>query len=223
MESRYLFITILIIVLLVESLLVVPEVWGPGKRFLAAVLPALVIDYTNIDRNSNQKAPLKINYLLTKAAELKALDMATRSYFSHQGPKGETPWSWLDKVGYKYVYAGENLALDFYEPSELNRAWMNSLKHRENILDKNFTDIGVGLARGKFEGRDSVFIVQFFGSTQESLAERARVSQTPLRFKRTSLVSAAIGLSDGILVPLREISLPVLRFFGYPIIKGKII
>lgn len=223
MKSRYLVIIILVIVLLAESLLVVPEIWGPGKRFVAAVLPALVIDYTNIDRSSNQKVSLKINPLLTKAAELKALDMANRSYFSHQGPKGEAPWSWLDKVGYKYVYAGENLALNFYESSELNQAWMNSLKHRENILDKNFTDIGVGVAQGKFEGRDSVFIVQFFGSTQESLLERAKMSQTLPRFKRTNLISAAIGLSDGVLVKLRLISLSTLHLLGFPQINGQII
>ncbi len=222
MKPRYL-ILILIIVFFAESFLVVPEVWGPGKRFLAAVLPALIVDYTNIDRRADQKGPLNVNPLLTKAAELKALDMATRSYFSHQGPKGETPWSWFDKVGYKYVYAGENLALNFYESSEVNQAWMNSPKHRENILDKNFTDIGIGMALGKFEGRDSVFIVQFFGSTQESLTKQAKMSQTLPRFKHTSLVSAAVGLSDGVLIKLRSISLPVIHFFGYPTINGQII
>lgn len=222
MKLRYL-VLILIIVFFAESFLVVPEVWGPGRRFLAAVLPALVVDYTNIDRRSDQKGPLTVNPLLTKAAELKARDMATRSYFSHQGPKGETPWSWFDKVGYQYVYAGENLALNFYESSEVNQAWMNSPKHRENILDRNFTDIGVGMALGKFEGRDSVFIVQFFGSTQESLVEQAKMSQILPRFKRTSFVSAAVGLSEGVLIRLRVISLPALRSFGYPTINGRII
>ncbi|MCX6712280.1 MAG: CAP domain-containing protein, partial [Candidatus Vogelbacteria bacterium] len=109
MKLRYL-IVILVALFLAESLLVVPEVWGPGKRFMAAVLPALVVDYTNTDRTNDQKQPLKINPLLAQAAQLKADDMAKRSYFSHEGPKGEAPWSWLDKVGYKYVYAGENLA-----------------------------------------------------------------------------------------------------------------
>ena len=143
MNFRYL-VAILAFVFLVESLLVAPEVWGPGRRFLAAVLPALVVDQTNTDRISEKKPPLQINPLLAKAAQLKAEDMAKRSYFSHEGPSGETPWTWFDKVGYKYVYAGENLALDFYDSSEVNRAWLNSPKHRANILAKNFTDIGVG-------------------------------------------------------------------------------
>lgn len=221
MKFHYLAI-ILLIVFLAEALLVVPEVWGPGQRFMAAVLPALLVDYTNVDRTNDKKAPLQINPLLTKAAELKAKDMASRSYFSHEGPDGEAPWVWFDKVNYKYVYAGENLALNFFESSEVNQAWMNSLKHRENILGENFTDIGVGLARGKFEGRDSVFIVQFFGSTKESLANK---NKTPIKlgFHRSNVLSAAIGLSDGLLIKLRSASLKTLQLFGYQTPKGQII
>lgn len=222
MNFRYLAL-ILTLIFLVEALLVVPEIWGPGRRFMAAILPALVVDYTNIDRTTEQKPPLQINPLLATAAQLKAEDMAKRSYFSHEGPKGETPWLWFDKVGYEYVYAGENLALDFYDSGEVNRAWMNSPKHRENILDKNFTDIGIGLASGKFNGRDSLFIVQFFGSTEESLAKQNKTTTIKPGFKRTNFLSAAIGLSDELLVKLRLASLSLFRLFGYQKINGKII
>jgi hypothetical protein len=221
MNFRYL-IVILVVLFLAEALLVVPEVWGPGKRFMAAVLPALVVDYTNVDRTNDKKAPLQINPLLTKAAQLKAEDMASRSYFSHEGPEGEAPWDWFDKVGYKYVYAGENLALDFFESSEVNKAWMNSPKHRENILGEKFTDIGIGLANGQFEGKDSVFIVQFFGSTEESLARRDK-APIKLGFRRANVLSAAIGLSDGILTKMRYVSLKTLQLFGYKTTNGKII
>ena len=221
MKPRYL-IAILIIVFLVESLLAVPEVWGPGKHFMAAVLPSLVVDYANTDRANAQTSTLQINPLLTQAAQLKANDMAARSYFSHQGPAGEAPWTWLDHVGYKYVYAGENLALDFYDSSEVNQAWMNSPKHRENILDKNFTDIGVGMAEGQLAGRDSIFIVQFFGSTQDSLAKQAKTPAT-LGFRRANVLLSAVSLSDKILTRLRSISLPFFRRLGLPKVNGKII
>jgi len=216
-------VVVLVVLFLTESLLIVPEVWGPGQRFLAAVLPALVVDQTNIDRVSEKEPPLQINPLLAKAARLKAEDMAERSYFSHEGPNGEAPWIWLDKVGYKYIYAGENLALNFYESSEVNQAWMNSPKHRENILDKNFTDIGIGLANGKFEGRDSVFIVQFLGSTENSLAQQEKLPTAKLGFRRTNVLSAAIGLSDGILTKLRAVSLTILHSLGYSVARGRII
>ncbi|MFA5000711.1 MAG: CAP domain-containing protein [Candidatus Paceibacterota bacterium] len=144
------------------------EIWGPSRRFLGAILPALVVDYANLDRAVEKKLPLQTNVLLTQAAQLKAEDMAKRSYFSHEGPDGEAPWIWLDRVGYKYVYAGENLALNFYDSGQVNQAWLNSFQHRANIMNKNFTEIGVGSATGQFEGRNSVFIVQFFGSTKTS-------------------------------------------------------
>ena len=223
MNWRYL-VAILVLIFLAESLLVVPEVWGPGRRFLAAVLPSLVVDYTNTDRTTEQKPPLQINPLLAQAAQLKAEDMAKRAYFSHEGPEGEAPWVWFDQVGYKYIYAGENLALNFYDSSEVNRAWLNSPKHRANIMDENFTDIGVGSATGFFEGRESVFVVQFFGSTEESLAKRSTVSaQTKVGFKSTNILSATIGLSDGVLTKLRTGSLFILQRFGYQSISGKII
>ena len=222
MNFRYLAV-ILTLVFLAESLLVVPEVWGPGRRFLSAVLPALVVDLTNVDRTNERKLPLQINPLLTKAAQLKAEDMAKRSYFSHEGPGGETPWSWLDEVGYQYVYAGENLALNFYDSNEVNRAWLNSPKHRDNILAKNFTDIGVGIANGKFREQNSIFIVQFFGSTKESLAQQIKTPIVSPGFKRTNILSAAIGLTNGLPSRLRALSLPIIHQLGYPTINGKII
>ena len=223
MNWRYL-VLILLLVFSIETLLVVPEVWGPGRRFMAAVWPAVVIDYANVDRTSAQTAPLQVNAFLTKAAQLKAEDMARRSYFSHNGPTGEAPWFWFDQVGYKYVYAGENLALDFYDSNEVNQAWLASPKHRANIMDKNFTDIGVGLATGKFEGQDRVFIVQLFGSTEASLAKRDQLAKVPLGFKRANVLSAAIGLSDNVLSELRALSLSFFNYFGcLPIKNSQII
>ncbi|MFA5319159.1 MAG: hypothetical protein WC387_02205, partial [Candidatus Paceibacterota bacterium] len=61
------------------------EIWGPSRRFLGAILPALVVDYANLDRAVEKKLPLQTNVLLTQAAQLKAEDMAKRSYFSHEG------------------------------------------------------------------------------------------------------------------------------------------
>ncbi|MCX6713807.1 MAG: CAP domain-containing protein, partial [Candidatus Vogelbacteria bacterium] len=107
--------------------------------FLSSVLPAVLVDYANGDRLSQNVIPLRINSLLSEAAQLKAEDMANRGYFSHDGPNGEKPWTWLDRVGYDYASAGENLAVDFLDSKEINEAWMNSPKHKENIL-KNLSN-----------------------------------------------------------------------------------
>jgi len=206
----------------VGGFLVAPEVWGPGRQFLAAVLPSLVIDHANKDRSATEVQPLQNNPLLTQAAQLKAEDMAKRSYFAHEGPSGETPWFWLDQVGYKYVYAGENLAINFFDSFEVNRAWMSSPKHRANILDQRFTDIGVGMANGQFEGRNAIFIVQFFGSTKESLATPS-AGKISVLGGRGRLLSAVAGVTDSLTSFGRNWSLKVLNLFGYPTTTGRII
>jgi hypothetical protein len=101
--------------------------------------------------------------LLEAAARAKAEDMAAKSYFAHTSPEGRTPWYWLDLVGYKYAYAGENLAVDFDDSTDVTNAWMNSPGHRANIMSERYTEIGIATARGSFEGHPTVFVVQFFG------------------------------------------------------------
>lgn len=214
------FAAILFVVLSAEALVLVPEFWGPGRSFMAAILPSLVVDYANNDRLKIKEPGLKTSLLLTKAAELKASDMARRGYFSHTGPLGESPWTWLDKVGYSYVYAGENLAVNFFDSADVHRAWMNSPDHRDNLLDKKFNEVGVGIAQGKFEGRDSLYVVQFFGSTEETLTlTRSKVSG----IGEYRLLSAVNVLASNFLDFNKILFLPLLEFFGYQKLNGKII
>lgn len=132
-------------------------------KLLATVLPSVLTFLTNEKRQDNDAPPLVENELLKKAAEQKAQDMATLGYFAHTSPEGKTPWYWLDQVGYRYAYAGENLAVNFFESSDVEEAWMNSPTHRANIVRKDFTEIGIGVARGQYQGRSTVFVAQFFG------------------------------------------------------------
>ncbi len=220
MKSWYLF-AILALVVLIEALVVVPVVSNPGRRFLAAVLPSVVINYANTDRQQAREITLKENPLLAKAATEKALDMAARGYFSHVGPKGETPWTWLDKVGYDYVYAGENLAVNFFDSGDVHRAWMNSPAHRENILDKRFTEVGIGTAPGKFNGRDSLYVVEFFGSTGTSLSLAS--STQIISQNNSSLLSAVASIPNGVLSLNRRFILSLLVLLGYDLPSGKII
>ena len=132
-------------------------------KFLAEVLPAVLENLTNQERAQNNINPLKENALLDKAAEEKAQDMAKNGYFAHTSPEGKTPWYWFDQVGYNYIYAGENLAVNFFESNDVAQAWMNSPTHRANILKSDYTEIGIGVARGVYEGRDTVFVAQLFG------------------------------------------------------------
>ncbi len=133
-------------------------------KFLASVLPGVLATLTNEERALNDAPPLVENDLLKAAAQMKAEDMATRGYFAHTSPDGKTPWYWLNQVGYRFLAAGENLAVNFFESDDVGRAWMNSPTHRANIVKKDFTEIGIGVADGVYEGRHTVFVAQFFGT-----------------------------------------------------------
>lgn len=142
--------------------------WGTNiyikkNDMTAAVLPAVLVDLTNNSRTANNELALLRNPVLDKAAELKAKDMALNGYFAHTSPSGITPWHWFSEVGYSFVYAGENLAIDFTESVDVENAWMNSPTHRKNILNENFTEIGIATTDGFFEGKPTTFVVQMFG------------------------------------------------------------
>ncbi len=159
-------LAVLFVIIFVQIFALIGMLAPVGKRtsMLASVLPAVLTSITNSERLQNNAGPLTQNDLLQKAAQLKAEDMSERGYFAHTDPDGNLPWYWLNRVGYVYSYAGENLAVNFFDSKDVADAWMLSPAHRANIVKKNFTEIGIGVAHGMFEGNDTVFVVQFFGT-----------------------------------------------------------
>ena len=141
-----------------------------------------IVSLTNQKRAENGLPPLSFNGQLATAASQKAGDMFANNYWAHNSPAGKTPWSFISAAGYKYVYAGENLARDFSDASAVVNAWMNSPSHKENILDKNFREIGVAVADGKLDGHEGILVVQMFGSaiSQAATPSLAKASPTPV-------------------------------------------
>jgi len=131
---------------------------------VAAVVAADVVALTNENRTDDGLPALSTNALLTEAAQEKADDMAAHSYYAHVSPDGKSPLYWLQKVGYKYLNAGENLVIDRTTSEQVVDAWMASPDHRENILRPQFTQIGVGVAEGEYQGIKTTFVVQEFGT-----------------------------------------------------------
>ncbi|OGG51389.1 hypothetical protein A2704_03405 [Candidatus Kaiserbacteria bacterium RIFCSPHIGHO2_01_FULL_54_36b] len=157
---------LLIIVILIVALFCVSAIQTLVIRGnqAASVVSAVLVDLANGDRVSNSVGGLTINPQLVAAAQAKADDMAKRGYFAHSSPEGYDSWHWFKKVGYQFSYAGENLAVDFVDSADVERAWMNSPTHRGNLLDPHFTEIGIATAEGVFEGRPTTFVVQMFGA-----------------------------------------------------------
>lgn len=103
-----------------------------------------VVDLTNQERAKNGLAPLKVDETLSKVAREKSRDMSANRYFSHTSPTYGSPFDMMKQFGVSYRTAGENIAMGQRTPQEVVNAWMNSEGHRANILNSNFTHIGVG-------------------------------------------------------------------------------
>lgn len=164
---------------------------------VAAVVSSTLVDLTNGDRAANNLPSLKINPELVAIAQSKANDMALKGYFSHTTPEGHDPWYWFKRGGYSFEYAGENLAVDFTESMDVERAWMNSATHRKNILDGNFTEIGIATAVGTYQGRSTIFVAQMFGkpstSAQQPQIQREVVPESP---RETAVARAEVPVRE---------------------------
>jgi len=123
---------------------------------------------TNEERQKNNLPPLSLNSALSLAAQRKAENMLTENYWSHYSPDGKTPWDFISGAGYKYEYAGENLAKNFLFSSGVVDAWMNSTTHRGNILKKEYTEVGYAIVNGTLNGEQTTLVVQEFGKPMAS-------------------------------------------------------
>ncbi len=168
-----------------------------GKNeYLASVASAVLVDLTNSDRSLSQLPALKIDPLLQKAAQEKANDMAFKGYFAHVSPEGVTPWHWFSDVGYDYEHAGENLAINFNDSALVEQAWMNSPTHKANIVNPTYTEIGIATANGTYQGHQTTFVVQMFGTPLKKDALGRKAQPLPVTKQTNSSLSAAAVASD---------------------------
>ncbi len=115
-------------------------------------------DLLNADRASNGLKALKFNAQLTALGEKYAQDMINRKFFSHYNPEGQSPFDRMKQAGISYSYAGENLAINSNVVAA-EKAFMNSSGHRANILNPNYTEVGVGV---RYDAKGSAYVVQEF-------------------------------------------------------------
>lgn len=125
-----------------------------------------IIALTNDLRTAQNVTPLKESYVLDQAAQAKVTDMFAVNYFAHVSPKGKGAADWLKMFGYNYAVAGENLAMGFVDAEEVVKAWKDSPTHYSNLIDPDFSQIGVALGSGKIDGEETTVISQYFGEPQ---------------------------------------------------------
>ncbi|MEK4907578.1 CAP domain-containing protein [Niallia sp. FSL M8-0099] len=105
-----------------------------------------LFDLTNASRVNNHLKPLTWDEAVRDTARKHSLDMAENNYFSHTNLEGESPFDRMLNDGIRYTIAGENLAYGQNSSIFAHEGLMNSMGHRENILQKDFASLGVGVA-----------------------------------------------------------------------------
>ena len=107
-----------------------------------------VVDLVNQEREKQGLKPLTLNKKLSDVARTKSKDMMDKGYFDHNSPTYGSPFDMMKQFGIEYTTAGENIAKGQQSPEDVMNAWMNSDGHRKNILNPDFTEIGVGYVKG---------------------------------------------------------------------------
>jgi uncharacterized protein YkwD len=102
-----------------------------------------IVRTMNVVRAANGLPPLRTGTALTRAARAHSVDMARRNYFDHGAFVQR-----LRRFGVRMPYVGENLAYGTggLSAQEVVQMWMGSAGHRQNLLDRGFQRVGVGLA-----------------------------------------------------------------------------
>jgi hypothetical protein len=183
-SSSLLFIALFLAVYQIV-LLVFPTTGMKILGYAANIPPSQIIELTNKKRAEAGAGQLVLNNQLSEAARQKGEHMLQNDYWAHTAPDGTEPWAFFSNVGYKYRYAGENLARDFSNPNDAIEAWMASTSHKENMLSTKYNEIGVAVVEGDLGGVDTTIIVQLFGtqlvdtSPQVPVAQAQPISETP--------------------------------------------
>lgn len=116
----------------------------PGTDSTVSAYEQEVVRLVNEIRAENGLKALSYNWELARVARYKSQDMKDNKYFAHNSPVYGTPFQMIRNFGISYRSAGENIAKGYATPQAVVNAWMNSSGHRANILNANYTHIGVG-------------------------------------------------------------------------------
>lgn len=129
----------------------------------AATMERRVFDMLNAERRRNNLSPLVWDESLAQMARLHSDDMGGRNYFSHDSPDGDHTSDRARQSGVTGWRAlGENIAFNqgFEDPAAFAvERWMQSSKHRDNILNRGFSHTGLGVVQTA-DGR--VYFTQVF-------------------------------------------------------------
>jgi uncharacterized protein YkwD len=138
---------------------------GDGKSTIPSENEQKLLELTNQERKKKELPPLALSPLLSKVARAHSENMARQGKMEHN-LDGKTPLDRLRAADYQFDRGGENIAAGdpgISMPGVI-KAWMESKGHRETILQPDYTEVGVGIARDK-DGQ--VYYTQLFARPRD--------------------------------------------------------
>ncbi len=156
-----------------------------------------IISMTNNERVSNGLPALTENQKLDSSALVKTKDMFVRQYFEHMSPDGKSVSNLVTDAGYDYIVIGENLALgNFTSSKDVVAAWMASPGHRANILNVRFTEIGIGVMQGTYNGNKVWIAVQHFGLPRSACPMNDNVLENKIKANQVQIKADDVTLTE---------------------------
>jgi uncharacterized protein YkwD len=110
---------------------------------------AALLARVNAERAKAGRPALRLDPLLSAAAQEHAEDMMVHSYYDHSSLDGKTPLDRVRKTGYAPHIVAENIARGPFTVDEVMDDWMLSREHRANLLHPAFRDFGAGIVVGR--------------------------------------------------------------------------
>jgi uncharacterized protein YkwD len=134
------------------------------KKFELTRDEQTLLELTNKARAAEKLPPLKADPILFQVARAHSANMLKKGEMKHE-LDGKNPVQRVEASGYDYKRVGENIAWTQDAPVEIAmKTWMESKVHRDNILNSNYTEIGLGLA-GNAKGE--VYYTQVFATPRK--------------------------------------------------------
>jgi uncharacterized YkwD family protein/spore coat assembly protein SafA len=118
-----------------------------------------IVRLVNVQRVQNGLQQLTQNWQASRVARYKSQDMIDKNYFAHISPTYGSPFQMMESFGLRFSAAAENIAYGQRSAQEVMSSWMNSAGHRANILNRSFTQIGVGVAK---KANGTMYFTQMF-------------------------------------------------------------
>lgn len=174
-NSTGLALIIIGVVLSLVSLVII----GPlNKADLNKISAAEIIALTNEQRSLQGQKPLSTNLDLMNSAQKRAESLAKQLELDNYIPNQTYAWDYLKQANYPFLIAGENIAIDSHSSQQIIDSWVQSITHKNNLVNSLYNDVGVGIAKVNSTNNQSTNITVALFASQTSDGNTSKLETT---------------------------------------------